>query len=274
MFNPKLPVKTVKHHSAIFLSDIHLGNKDCKAEHLLDFLKYNKCDKLYLVGDIVDMWQMTKQFHWPALHNEILHTFIRLSQNGTEVIYLPGNHDEPIQKYSGVDIGNISIQREVIHVTKKNEQFVVLHGDQFDGEVTLGKFHSWIGDKAYDALLWANRLHSKYQKLRKGQYWSLAGYIKTRINGANKAIYRYKVACCDYADKKRLDGIICGHIHHPEDDLLGGVRYINDGDWIENCSALIEDESGNLKLVDWALEVRERDYAVEDLTEKLNKKAA
>lgn len=240
--------KTIKAR-AIWLSDIHLGNIDCKAEFLLEFLNRIECDTLYLVGDIVDMWQMTKQFRWPQAHNDVMHKLIDFSHKGTRVVYLPGNHDEPLQKYSGLQFGDVDILRETIHETAEGKRYLVLHGDQFDGDVTLGRFHQWIGDKGYDFLLMLNRWYNSFMRLRNKHYWSLAGYIKRRIKGANLAIARYREAACRRAEEMGLDGVICGHIHHPESVSVKGVHYINDGDWVENCSALVEDQNGELRLL-------------------------
>lgn len=237
------------HYKAVWLSDIHLGNKDCKAEFLLEFLQNISVETLYLVGDIVDMWQMEKQFRWPDAHNQVMHKLMQMSNQGTRVVYLPGNHDAPIQKYAGMAFGDIEIERELVHTTADGKRYLVLHGDQFDADVTLGKFQAWIGDKGYDLLLFLNRWYNRFRAWRNNHYWSLAGYIKKHIKGANKAIERYREAGCKHAAERGLDGIICGHIHHPESVMVNGVHYINDGDWIENCSALVEDNSGRLSLI-------------------------
>ncbi|GBL04717.1 UDP-2,3-diacylglucosamine diphosphatase [Glaciecola sp. KUL10] len=240
-----------KQYKTIWLSDIHLGNKDCKAELLLDFLKLHRPEKLYLVGDIIDMWQMHRQFRWPKAHNEVMHAIFKLSNEGTDVIYLPGNHDEPLQKYSGMDFSGISVLRETIHTAEDGKRYLVLHGDQFDEEVCLGKFEAWIGDKLYDLLLFINRWYNKLQQSRRKHYFSLAGFIKSHINGAQKAIARYRVACTKRAKEMGLDGVICGHIHHPEITNENGTTYINDGDWIENCSAVAENSDGSLEIIYW-----------------------
>lgn len=242
-------MKTI-HHKAIFISDVHLGSTDCKAELLLEFLHHNTCDVLYLVGDIVDLWAMQRQFKWPESHNAIFHKIIELSHQ-CKVIYLPGNHDAPLQKYDGLAIGDIQVVRETIHVTQQGKRFLVLHGDQFDDDVTLGKFEAWIGDKGYDLLLWVNRTYNRYRSLNKAPYRSLAGYIKSRIKGAQRAISRYQMASTKYAAEKNVDGVICGHIHHPEQATTEHGIYINDGDWVENCTALCESITGELQLVNW-----------------------
>lgn len=269
----KLSIKR-NHFNALWLSDIHLGNKDCKAEFLLDFLQHNSCDTLYLVGDIIDMWQMSKQFRWPDSHNKVLHELMRLSHSNTKVIYLPGNHDAPLQQYDGMNFGDVEIRREAIHQSLNGKSYMVMHGDQFDQDVTLGKLHAWVGDKAYDALLWTNRSFNKLREWQNGHYWSLAGYIKSRIKGANKAIFRYKVAATQHAKKMGYDGLICGHIHHPEKDTIDGIEYINDGDWIENCTALAENQNGELILLDWAAAIANRHNHKNLAPEESNKNVA
>lgn len=243
------------HYKTLWLSDLHLGNRDCKADYLLHFLNNISVDTLYLVGDIVDMWEMSRQFRWPEAHNQVMHKLMAMSNEGTRVVYLPGNHDAPVQSYSGMAFGDIEIERELIHTTSLGKKYLVLHGDQFDADVTLGKFHAWMGDKAYDLLLFLNRWFNRFRHWRKREYWSLAGYIKRHIKGANEAIERYRAACCKRAADLQLDGVICGHIHHPESSMVNGIHYINDGDWIENCSALAEDSQGNLSLIHYLQEI-------------------
>lgn len=263
------------HYRTGWLSDVHLGNKDCKAEYLLSFLQNTHIDTLYLVGDIVDMWAMSKQFRWPESHNQVLHKLMSLSQSGCEVIYLPGNHDKPLQKYDGMMFGNVALKRQCVHTTVKGKRFLVLHGDQFDQEVCFGPLHSWIGDKAYDLLLFVNRWYNRLRALRGAPYWSLAGYIKRHINGANKAILRYKRACAAQAAVLNLDGVVCGHIHHPEIDQINGVSYHNDGDWIENCSALTETQEGEIQLVYWAEQQTSANlYTLKNITGNKSSKAA
>ncbi len=248
---------TKTHYRTVWLSDIHLGCKDCKAEHLLNFLESSTIDTLYLVGDIVDLWAMSKQFRWPVALNQLLHKLLSLSENRndghqTKVIYLPGNHDEPAQKYDQMSFGHVDIHREYIHTTANGKKLLLLHGDQFDNEVCFGKAQAWIGDKGYELLLFINRWYNFIRAKHGYPYWSLAGHIKTRIRGANEAIARYREAAIQRAKKEGLDGIVCGHIHHPEITTIDGVTYYNDGDWVENCSALTEDHGGNINLVYWA----------------------
>lgn len=241
------------HYRTVFLSDIHLGYRDCKAEFLLDFLQSSQIDQVYLIGDIIDMWALSRQFLWPDSHNLLLHKLMSLPNEGTRVIYLPGNHDEPAQRYDGMALGDIEIHREYIHTLANGDKLLLLHGDQFDQEVCFGPIHAWVGDKAYQLLLFVNRWYNRYRVFRGHAYWSLAGYIKTRVSGASEAIARYRRIACRYAQERGVDGIVCGHIHHPEITRVDDVLYCNDGDWVENCSALTEDHQGNLALVYWAL---------------------
>ncbi|MCV2886133.1 UDP-2,3-diacylglucosamine diphosphatase [Aestuariibacter sp. AA17] len=241
-----------KYYKTVWISDIHLGSKDCKADYLLTFLNQTTIGTLYLVGDIVDMWAMSKQFRWPESHNQVLHKILSLSESGCKVIYLPGNHDAPFQQYDGMAFGHIDVKREDIHTTIDGRKLLVLHGDQFDEEVCFGKFHAWIGDKGYDLLLFVNRWYNRFRTWKGLPYRSLAGYLKKHIKGANKAISRYRAACCNRAKKLQLDGVVCGHIHFPEISNENGIAYHNDGDWIESCSALVENEKGNIDLVYFA----------------------
>jgi len=241
----------VNQYKTVWLSDIHLGYKDCKAEYLLSFLENSEIETLYLVGDIIDMWAMSSQFRWPPAHNQVLHKLISISEQGTRVIYLPGNHDEPVQKYDGMFFGKIEIHREFIHKTLDGRKLLVLHGDQFDDDVCFGKFQAWFGDKAYDFLLFINRWYNFIRNKLGYPYWSLAGHIKGKIKGAHLAIERYRNAALNRVAELKLDGVVCGHIHHPEIKKIGCLTYFNDGDWIENCSALIEDMSGNISLTYW-----------------------
>ena len=242
---------TKKHFRTVWLSDIHLGCKDCKANYLLDFLNHHTIDTLFLVGDIVDMWALSKQFHWPAEHNQLFHKLLSLPNEGTKMIYLPGNHDELAQKYSHMSFGDVEIYREYIHTTANGKKLLLLHGDQFDAEVCFGKAQAWLGDKGYDLLLFINRWYNIARSKNGYSYHSVAGYIKTRIRGANHAISRYRNAAIARAKAQQVDGIVCGHIHHPEITEIDGITYYNDGDWIENCSALTEDNHGHISLTYW-----------------------
>ncbi|MDF2178236.1 UDP-2,3-diacylglucosamine diphosphatase [Aliiglaciecola sp. CAU 1673] len=265
----------VTHYRSVWLSDIHLGYKDCKAEYLLDFLSHSKIETLYLVGDIVDMWAMSRQFIWPKSHNQLFHRLLSLPREGTRVIYLPGNHDEPAQKYDGMVFGDVEIHRQYIHTTAEGKKLLLLHGDQFDQEVCFGPLHAWIGDKAYDLLLFVNRWYNKVRNMLGYSYWSLAGYIKSRVRGANEAIGRYRDIGCRTARESGMDGIVCGHIHHPEVSEHDGILYCNTGDWIENCSALTEDKNGKLSLMYWTeIQAQAKLHSIPGKAQTAGKRAA
>jgi len=241
----------VTRYRTVWLSDIHLGSRDCKADYLLDFLDHSQIEKLYLVGDIVDMWAMRRQFLWPRSHNRLLHRILSLPAAGTRVFYLPGNHDEPLQQYDGMAFGDVEIHREYIHTTADGRKLLLLHGDQFDQEVCLGPLHSWVGDKGYQLLLVMNRWYNRLRSAMNRPYWSLAAYIKHRVRGASEAIVRYRELGLRRAREQGVDGIVCGHIHHPEIHQHDGTVYCNTGDWVESCSALTENSEGDLSLVFW-----------------------
>lgn len=239
-------------YQAIFLSDIHLGYKDCKADYLIDFLNKNQAKTIYLIGDIVDIWSLKKHFYWPESHNKVLHKLIALSQNGTEIIYIPGNHDEDLKSYWGGQFNNIKVRQRYQHTTQTGKKLLLLHGDDFDGEVCLSRFYAKLGDTLYDFLLFLNRHFNRFRRRFGYHYWSLAAHIKAKVPKAQEAIARYKKAAIKEVKKLGFDGIVCGHIHHPEIAEIDGLLYCNDGDWIESCTAMVETLSGDLKLVHWS----------------------
>ncbi|AWB66847.1 UDP-2,3-diacylglucosamine hydrolase [Saccharobesus litoralis] len=248
--------RVTKRFNAVWLSDIHLGCKDCKAEFLLDFLDKVEADVIYLAGDIVDFWALEKRFHWPDSHNQLAYKLIDIARSGTKVIYVPGNHDEKVRKYVGMTFSDVEIHREYIHETAEGKRLVISHGDDFDGEVCLGKFHEFVGDVMYDFLLYLNRWCYRIRSKFGFGYWSLAGYIKSHVKGANEAIERFKHAAVKYAKDKGVDGIVCGHIHQPDLEEIDGTLYCNDGDWLENCTVLVENHDGSLELLYWTEQVR------------------
>lgn len=239
------------YYPSIWLSDIHLGCKDCKADFLLRYLDSIECDRIFLVGDIVDFWALRRRMHWPDSHNQVLNLLLKKAQDGTEVIYLPGNHDGLMKPYEKLLFGSIEIHNEYIYQTISGKKLLMLHGDKYDSQVCFGRWQAKIGDLLYDVLLWLNRTHHKLRKLLGQPYWSLASYIKTRVKKANEAIARYKDAAVEDAKKQGADGIVCGHIHHPQLCLERGIVYCNDGDWIENCTSMVETKDGNLRLLKW-----------------------
>lgn len=239
-----------------WISDVHLGNKDCKAEYLLEFLDTVRCEKLYLVGDIVDLWSLNRSFHWPATHSQVIHKIIDKARDGCQVIYIPGNHDSTFREYAGEKMGAIEIHQQHVHITAQGKQFLVVHGDEMDSAIRFSELAKFFGDHAYDFLLFLNRLINGMRKQTGHNYWSLAGYIKSRINNAKTAITTFENAAMEMAGKNGFDGIICGHIHHPNIRTMNNIHYCNDGDWIENCTAMIETRDGKFKIIHWSDKIR------------------
>jgi UDP-2,3-diacylglucosamine pyrophosphatase LpxH len=239
------------HCRTIFLSDIHLGNKDCQATYLLNFLNQTKADTIYLLGDILDLWAMQKQVCWSPEQNAVIQSLLAKADQGTEVIYIPGNHDEEFRHWAGRQFGTIKLQLRGCHTTALGKKLLLLHGDEFDKEVNFGRFHTWLGDNLYDFLLFLNRWSNRIRRALGGRYFSLAAFIKSKVPGAQQAIARYRDAAVAKAKRSGFDGVVCGHIHHPEISLQDGIIYCNDGDWIDNCTALIEQQDGSLTLYHW-----------------------
>lgn len=243
---PKLKRKSV------WISDVHLGFKDCKAEYLLDFLSQLECESLYLVGDIVDLWALKKRPFWPSSHYEVIKTIYQKAITGTKVIYIPGNHDIPMRDFDGELFGPIEIAYERIHTTADGKRLLMFHGDILDTSIRLSWLNRIIGDVAYDFLLFLNRWANFFRKSFGFSYWSLAYYLKNRVKGAQQAITDFENAAIYEARRRGLDGVICGHIHQAEILQRDGILYCNDGDWVESCTALTEDENGKLEILHWS----------------------
>lgn len=230
----------------VFISDVHLGFRGCQATLLLDFLRRVDTDQLVLVGDIVDLWSLRRSFYWPSAHQEVLREILRLARSGTQVIYVPGNHDEGFRELCGGQLEGIDIRRDFIHETAAGERFLVVHGDEFDGNVKFAGWLKWIGEHLYDFTLWMSRTVQDVRHRFGYGYWSLSHWIKEQVPDARRYIARFEHAAATAALRHGLDGVICGHIHHPGIREVDGVRYCNDGDWVEHCSMLYEDMNGRL----------------------------
>jgi UDP-2,3-diacylglucosamine pyrophosphatase LpxH len=245
-------------HRAIFLSDIHLGTRGCQAELLLDFLKRNESEYLYLVGDIVDGWRLKRWWYWPQAHNDVVQKIMRKARKGTTVIYVPGNHDEAARQYCQLTFGEVRVQEEAIHVTPEGRKLLVIHGDQFDGIVRYARWLAILGDWAYTMALRLNTLFNWGRRRLGLSYWSLSAYLKHRVKNAVQFIDNYEQAVASEARRRGVDGVVCGHIHHAEIHTIDGILYCNDGDWVESCTALVEDFEGRLRIVRWAEEYARR----------------
>ncbi len=245
------PQRTMRFRS-IFVSDIHLGFKGCQARLLLDFLRSSRCDNLFLVGDIIDVWNMRNGLYWPQSHNDVIRTILGKAKHGTRVVYIPGNHDEVFRDYDGVRFGNLSIHLDYIHTTADGRRLLLLHGDEFDSVVKCSPWLAHLGSWAYALLLRLNRYVNRVRRRFGYRYWSLAAFLKHRVKNAVNYIANFEEAVARSARQRGVDGLVCGHIHRAEMREMGGILYCNDGDWVESCSALVEHRDGRLELLDWA----------------------
>jgi UDP-2,3-diacylglucosamine pyrophosphatase LpxH len=241
-------------YRTVFISDLHLGTRGCRSDFLGDFLRRMQCDNLYLVGDIIDGWRLRKSWYWDVSHDEVLRQIVRHARSGTVVTYIPGNHDEMFRDWlpMGLEIAGIRLCREAVHVTADHRRLLVLHGDEFDSVVRYARFLALLGDWAYTMALALNTGFNAIRRSLGYPYWSLSAWLKRQVKEAVKAIDRFETALAGEARSRGFDGVVCGHIHQAEMREVDGVLYLNDGDWVESCTALVEHQDGRLELVDWA----------------------
>lgn len=241
-----------KRHRTIFISDTHLGTRGCKAEALADFLAHNDCATLFLVGDIVDGWQLKRRWFWTEAQSRVMAEILRKVDAGTRVIFVPGNHDEFAREYAGRLFAGVEIINEAIHETADGRKLWVLHGDRFDGVIAYAKWLAHVGDWAYGMALRLNDMLFSIRKALGLPYWSLSAFLKHKVKNAVEYISRFEEIVAREAELRGVDGVVCGHIHHAEIRRIGGVLYLNDGDWVESCSALVEDAHGTMEILRWA----------------------
>lgn len=237
---------------SIFISDVHLGTRECRAEYLLDFLESSLCDHLYLVGDIFDLWSMRRRVFWSAEHSAVIQALLDKAQSGTRVIYIPGNHDGALRVFAGTEFQGIRVRLEAEHLTADGRRFLVSHGDEFDALVRHNRLVKALGDGAYQMLLRLNRHYNRWRGYMGHPYWSLSAHVKNRVTRARRYMRRFEEAAAGEAVRRSYDGYICGHIHKAGIEPIQGVLYCNDGDWVEHCTALTEDYQGNLHLLHWS----------------------
>ncbi|HEY1633036.1 MAG TPA: UDP-2,3-diacylglucosamine diphosphatase [Rhizomicrobium sp.] len=251
------PRRGIRSHRTIFISDTHLGTRGCKAEMLADFLAANQCQTLYLVGDIVDGWRLKHRWFWPQSHNRVLAEILHKVDTGTRVIFVPGNHDELFRAYCGRNIAGIEIVHEAIHETADGKRLLVLHGDRFDSVIAYAKWLAHLGDWAYTMALELNEWWGAGRRAFGLGYWSLSAWLKQKVKNAVDYICRFEETVAEHVRARGLDGAVCGHIHHAQIREIGGVLYLNDGDWVESCTALVEDARGRLEILSWAAPQRD-----------------
>jgi UDP-2,3-diacylglucosamine pyrophosphatase LpxH len=260
-------------YRSIFISDVHLGVKDCKAEQLNNFLKHNTCDTLYLVGDIIDGWKVQQnKLRWKQSHTNVIRRILGHAKRGTRVVYVAGNHDEflrPMIPY-GLSFGSVEIHNQTEHIGADGRHYLVVHGDLFDGITRLAPWLSFLGDKAYDVILGFNTTFNRWRHRLGLGYWSLSQYLKQRVKKAIDFVFQFERNLAQYCKKRGFDGVICGHIHHAEIKLIDGVIYMNDGDWVESCTALVEHWNGRWEIITWT---KETDDVVDDIDSSTRKQS-
>ncbi len=246
------------HYRAVFISDTHLGTKGARTDFLADFLSRITCDHLFLVGDIVDGWRLRKSWYWDAGHDQVVRLILGHARAGAAVTYIPGNHDEMFRTWlpaagdPGLEMAGIELRTEAEHVTADGQRLWITHGDQFDSVVRYAPFLAHLGDGAYVTSLVLNRWFNVVRRKLGYPYWSLSQWLKRQVKGAVKAIDLFETALANEAQRRGFDGVVCGHIHHAEMRRVNGVLYMNDGDWVESCTALVEHADGRMELLEWA----------------------
>jgi UDP-2,3-diacylglucosamine pyrophosphatase LpxH len=238
-------------YRAVFVSDVHLGTRTAQADAFLEFLRVVEADTYYLVGDIVDFWRIRRGPHWPQAHNDVLQKLLRKVRKGSSIVFIPGNHDEGLRDFCGMHFGGIEIQRGCLHVTAAGRRYVVTHGDEFDIVVRNAKWLAFLGDRGYETALWLNNPLNWIRRNLGLGYWSFSAYLKNRVKKAVAFIGAYEEAVAGEARRQGADGVICGHIHHAADRIIEDVHYLNCGDWVESCTAIVERAHGELALITW-----------------------
>ncbi|PYK23628.1 MAG: UDP-2,3-diacylglucosamine hydrolase [Verrucomicrobia bacterium] len=239
-----------RRYRSAWISDAHLGTRGCNAAALLDFLRENDFDTLYIVGDLIDIWSLRRGIYWPQQHNDVIQKILRKARKGTHVIYIPGNHDELVSDFCGT-YGNIEIKQTAIHVTASGERILIIHGHELDAVVQNVKWLAFAGDVGYQFLLSLNPLINFVRRRFGLGYWSLSAYAKRRVKDAVSFIGKFEAAVAHYAKRYRVDAVLCGHIHSAAIHEFGNVTYYNCGDWVEGCTALVEGKDGILSMINY-----------------------
>jgi UDP-2,3-diacylglucosamine pyrophosphatase LpxH len=235
----------------LFLSDIHLGTRGCQADKLLDFLRYYDSDLIYLVGDIVDGWQLKSGWYWPQPHNDVVQKLLRKARKGARIVYIPGNHDEFLREFYGTHFGGIEVVENIVHVAADGRRYLVIHGDLFDVVIKHARWLALLGNKAYDLAIMLNTYFNAMRRLFGMQYWSLSQWVKLKVKNAVNFIGEYERTLTMEARRHHVDGVICGHIHHAVIRDEKDLTYVNCGDWVESCTAVVEHFDGRLEILYW-----------------------
>ncbi|EDL49843.1 UDP-2,3-diacylglucosamine diphosphatase [Erythrobacter sp. SD-21] len=263
---PSVPERTLgerRKYRTIWISDVHLGTKGCNAELLIDFLDHTDSETMYLVGDIIDGWRLKKKFYWPPEHNDIVWRILKRAKRGTRIVYIPGNHDEMVRPFSGMDFGGVEIRRAAFHDTADGRRLMVLHGDEFDTIMLAHRWLAFVGDALYHMVMKLNGWVASVRKLFGLPYWSISKAAKHKVKNAVEFISKYEEVVARAAGERGVDGVVCGHIHTAEirefEHEGRAITYYNDGDWVEGCNALVEHFDGTMELLHWPEEVTARE---------------
>jgi UDP-2,3-diacylglucosamine pyrophosphatase LpxH len=240
-----------RRYRTLFISDVHLGAKGCQADRLLDFLRWHEADTIYLVGDIVDGWQLRSGWYWPQAHNDVVQKILRKARKGARVVYVPGNHDEFLRDYYGTHFGGIEVTETAIHEGADGRRYLVIHGDMFDFVVTQARWLALVGDHAYEFAILVNRWFNAARRRLGFPYWSLSRWAKLKVKNAVNYIGAFEKTLSAEAERHGVDGVICGHIHCAAIHDNFGLRYINCGDWVESCTAVVEHLDGRFEIITW-----------------------
>jgi UDP-2,3-diacylglucosamine pyrophosphatase LpxH len=241
-------------YRTVFISDVHLGSRGCRADALGDFLKSMTCEHLFLVGDIVDGWRIARGGYWDEASDRVVRRVLKMARHGTAVTYIPGNHDEVLRRWIPPmnEVAGIRFERQSVHVTADGRRLLILHGDEFDGVIRYANFLAHVGDWGYDLALWANRWLNVVRRKMGYPYWSLSRWLKSNVKEAVKTMDRFEQQVAIEARSLGMDGVVCGHIHKAERREVDGILYLNCGDWVESCTALVERHDGTLEIVEWS----------------------
>lgn len=240
-----------KHFHALFLSDIHLGTRGCRADLLIDFLKHHDAETIYLIGDIVDGWRLKRGWYWPQSHNDVVQKLLRKGRKGARIVYVPGNHDEFLRDFLGTHFGVVEVVDHAVHESIDGRRFLVIHGDQFDVVVRHAKWLALLGDGAYTLALAINTVLDSIRRRLGFPYWSLSAWAKLKVKNAVSFIGDFEKALAGEAKRIGVDGVVCGHIHHATIAEHHGVAYMNTGDWVESCTAIAEGHDGTFEVITW-----------------------
>jgi UDP-2,3-diacylglucosamine pyrophosphatase LpxH len=241
---------SIRHVRAAWISDVHLGTRGANAGALLDFLREYDFETLYIVGDLIDIWSMRRGRYWPQQHNDVVQKILRKARKGTRIVYIPGNHDDLLGQFYGA-YGNITVQKRAIHRLENGQRMLVIHGHELDTIVQNVKWLAFAGDVGYQFLLSLNPLINFVRRRFGLGYWSLSAYAKQRVKDAVSFISKFEAAVAHYAARYNVQAVLCGHIHSAAIRQIGEITYYNCGDWVETCSALVEESDGKVHIVNY-----------------------